>query len=131
MLSNINDFLSHTTWAVIGVSNNQTKYGYKVYRQLKKAGYSTFALNPRLESIDGDPCYPSLSALPIQPDAVCVVVPPKITEQVIQDCINLGIKRVWMQPGSENKKAIRNGEDHGISVIHDQCVLIQTQNKSQ
>ena len=130
MPNNIMELLSHKTWAVVGVSNNSAKYGYKVYNQLKKAGYSVYAINPGLDTIDGDPCYPSLAALPIKPDAVSVVVPPKITEQVIKDCIELGIDRVWMQPGSESNEAIHNGEEHGISVIHDQCVLIHTRDKA-
>ena len=129
MLGKMDNFLSQRLWAVIGVSNNPTKYGNKVYNQLKKAGYTVYAINPGLESIDGDPCYPSLAALPTVPDVVSVVVPPKITEQVITDCIDLRINRVWMQPGSENEEAIRNGEQHGIAVIHDQCVLIQTRDK--
>ena len=113
---------------MVGVSSNSTKYGNKVYLQLKKAGYTVYAINPGLTSIDGDPCYPSLAALPTKPDAVkcCIVSYPKITEQVIRECIDLGIDKVWMQPGSESEEAIRNGEEHGIAVVHDQCVLIQT-----
>ena len=129
MPGDISEFLSHKVWAVVGVSKNPTKYGNKVYSQLKKAGYSVYAINPGLTSIDGDTCYPSLAALPIVPDAASIVVPPKLTEQVIIECISLGIKRVWMQPGSESEEAIRNGEEHGIAVIHDQCVLIQTRDK--
>lgn len=129
MPGDIMELLSHKIWAVIGVSKNTAKYGYKVYSQLKKAGYTVYAINPGLESLDGDPCFPSLAALPTKPDAVSVVVPPKITEQVINDCIELGINRVWLQPGSESAEAIRNGEEHGITVIHDQCVLIQTRDK--
>jgi predicted CoA-binding protein len=128
MPCDIDKILNHKLWAVIGVSKDPAKYGHKVYSQLKKAGYSVYAINPGLESIDGDPCYPSLAALPIVPDAVSVVVPPKITEQVITDCINLGINSVWLQPGSESEEAIRNGEAHGIEVIHNQCVLIHTRN---
>ncbi|TGE30940.1 CoA-binding protein [Desulfosporosinus sp. Sb-LF] len=126
MSDDMNQFLVHKTWAVVGVSNNQEKFGYKVYAKLKNAGYSVYAINPGLESIDGDPCYSSLATLPSKPDAVSVVVPPKITEQVIRDCIDLGITRVWMQPGSENDEAIRNGKEHGITVIHNQCVLLHT-----
>jgi len=129
MLDEIDKILNQKHWAVIGVSNNPTKYGNKVYTQLKKAGYSVYAINPGLESIDGDPCYPSLAALPNVPDAVSVVVPPKITERVIEDCISLGINKVWMQPGSESEEAIRNGEEHGIAVIHEQCVLVHTRDK--
>ncbi len=126
MSGDITEFLGHKIWAVVGVSSNPDKYGYKVYVQLKKAGYTVYAINPGLNSIDGDTCYPSLRALPTKPEAVSVVVPPKVTEQVIKDCIELGITRVWMQPGSESKEAIRNGEEHGIEVIHDECVLIKT-----
>ena len=129
MLGDIDKVLSKKLWAVIGVSNNPAKYGTKVYNRLKKAGYSVYAVNPGLESIDGDPCYPCLAALPSIPDAVSVVVPPNITEQIITDCIELGISKVWMQPGSESEEAIRNGQEHGISVIHDQCVLIHTRDK--
>jgi len=126
MQGNVNELLNQKNWAVIGVSNNKTKYGYKVYNQLKKVGYSVFAINPGLESIDGDPCYPSLTALPKKPDAVSIVVPPKITERVVKECDDLGITKVWMQPGSESKAAIQDGEEHGITVIHNQCVLIHT-----
>ncbi len=126
MSGDINEFLDHKVWAVVGVSSDSAKYGNKVYFQLKKAGYTVFAINPKLNSIGDDTCYPSLGALPTKPEAVSIVVPPKVTEQVIKDCLELGITRVWMQPGSESKEAIRNGEENGITVIHDQCVLIKT-----
>ncbi|AFQ42202.1 CoA-binding protein [Desulfosporosinus meridiei] len=126
MPNDIDQVLGQKTWAVVGVSNNTTKYGYKVFNQLKKAGYSVFAINPGLNSIDGDPCYPSLTALPKKPDAVSIVVPPKITEQIIGECASLGISNVWMQPGSESKRAIEEGKRQGITVIHSHCVLIHT-----
>lgn len=129
MLDDIGKILGQKHWAVVGVSNNTAKYGYKVYNQLKKTGYTVYAINPGLENVDGDPCYPSLAALPTVPDAISLVVPPKVSEQIITECIDLGIKRVWMQPGSENKEAIRNGQEHGIAVIHDHCVLTHTRNK--
>ena len=87
MPSNIDKALSQKHWAVIGVSKNSAKYGNKVYCQLKKAGYSVYAINPGLESINGDPCYPSLAALPTVPDAVSVVCfhqksPSKLSQTV-------------------------------------------------
>lgn len=126
MSEDLNKFLNNKQWAVVGVSRNPSKFGYKVYSQLKKAGYSVYAINPGIETIEGDVCYPSLSALPIKPDVVSIVVPPKQTEQVIEDCIRLDIHKVWMQPGSENDDAILNAESHGISVVYNQCVLTQT-----
>ncbi|GAB6170610.1 CoA-binding protein [Paradesulfitobacterium aromaticivorans] len=129
MAVDMQEFLKQDNWAVVGVSADPSKYGNKVYLQLKKAGYNVYGVNPNLDSFDGDKIYPNLGALPIVPDAVSVVVPPKVTEQVVKNCIDLGIKRVWMQPGSENEEAVRNGEEHGIDVVYNQCVLIQTRDK--
>jgi Predicted CoA-binding protein len=129
MSIDMNQILDQKVWAVIGVSNDHAKYGYKVYIQLKNAGYSVYAVNPKLITIDGDPCYPSLASVPSKPDVVSVVVPPNVTEQIVRDCIDLGITNVWMQPGSESPEAIRNGEKNGLTVIHNQCVLILTRDK--
>lgn len=129
MAGDIQEFLSHENWAVVGVSADPDKYGHKVYKQLKNAGYVVYGVNPKLESLDGETIYPALAELPIKPDAVSLIVPPKVTEQVVQQCIDLGIKRVWMQPGSESPDAINNGLTNGLDVIHDQCVLIETRSK--
>ncbi|KLU62890.1 CoA binding domain protein [Peptococcaceae bacterium CEB3] len=129
MPGDIQEFLNHPVWAVIGVSLDPAKYGNKVYFQLKKAGYTVYGVNPKLQEIEGERIYPNLAALPVKPDSVSVVVPPKATEQVVQDCITLGIKRVWMQPGSESAEAIRQGGENGLDVIHDQCVLVQTRDR--
>jgi len=51
---NIEDILDkNNKFAVIGASNNEEKYGYKVYKQLKKNGYQIYPINPREELIDG------------------------------------------------------------------------------
>ena len=67
-----------------------------------------------------------LAALPTVPDALSVVVPSRVTEQVISDCIDLKTDKVWIKPGSESAEAIRHGKEHGIAVIHDRSVLIHS-----
>lgn len=129
MLGEMQEFLKKDNWAVIGVSNNPEKYGNKVYFQLKRAGYTVFAINPNLDQIDGDPCYSSLRSLPYLPDAISVVVPPKVTEQIIDECAELGIRKIWMQPGSESETAIQKGNELGLELVFNQCVLIQTRDK--
>ena len=131
MRGDIEEFLSKENWAVIGVSSDPAKYGNKVYFKLKRCGYNVFAINPKLNEIDGDPCYPNLSALPLVPDAISIVVPPKVTEQVIDECAKLGIQRIWMQPGSESEEALQKGDKQGLQLIHNQCVLIQARNKPE
>ena len=122
----IEEFLdSKNVFAVIGVSRDPEKYGYKVYKDLKKAGYTVYPINPKAESIDGDKCYNSLRELPERPDVVDIVVPPKITERIIKECKELGIKRVWMQPGSESEEAISFCKENNIEVVHIVCVMVE------
>ena len=53
------------------------------------------------------------------------MVHPEITEKILEEVKKLGIKKVWMQPGSESEKAIEYCEKNGIDLIHNACVIIQ------
>jgi len=110
--------------AVIGVSQDTSKWGRKVYEALKRNGYKVYPVNPKHEFIGEDKCYSSLSAIPERPTFVITVVPPKVTERVVEECEKLGIKRVWMQPGSESEKAINYCNPHGITVTHHACIVV-------
>ena len=126
----INEFLDkRNVFAVIGVSRNKEKYGNKVYFDLKHAGYTVFPVNPNFSSISGERCYPRLTNLPILPDVVDIVVPPKITEETVKECKDLGIEKVWMQPGSESKKAIEFCEENEIEVVHGLRIVVDALQK--
>jgi predicted CoA-binding protein len=102
-------------FVVVGVSRNKEKYGYRVWKSLVEAGFETVAVNPACEAVDGQQCYPSISRVLAQASfrkrvekiVVVTVVPPVITEQVVEECVNLGITKVWMQPGSESEKSVQ------------------------
>jgi predicted CoA-binding protein len=66
-----------------------------------------------------------LEKLPVKPDVVNVVVPPKVTEHLVETCKKLGITKVWMQPGSESEKAIKFCEENGINVVYGVCVMVE------
>jgi len=122
----IDDFLrKKNVFAVVGASKNPDKYGHQVYKDLKGAGYTVYPLNPNADKILGDKCYVGLNDLPTKPDVVDIVVPPKITENVVRECERLGIKKVWMQPGSESDSAIAFCKDNNIEVLHGVCVMIE------
>lgn len=86
-------------------------------------------MNPNADEILGDKCYPSLEKLPVIPDVVNVVVPPEITEQIVKTCKKLGVKNVWMQPGSESEEAIRFCEDNDIDIVYGVCVMVKRRNQ--
>ena len=122
----ITDFLrKQNVFAVVGVSKNPAKYGHQVYLDLKEAGYVVYAVNPNIDEVLGDRCYHSLGELPEMPDVVDTVVPPAVTEQIVEECKELGIARVWMQPGSESEKALNFCMRNNIKVVHDLCVMVK------
>ena len=122
----VNEFLNkRNTFAVVGASKNPKKYGNKVYYDLKRVGYRVYPINPRSKFIENDICYPSLGNLPIIPDVVIMVVPPKVAEKVVKEAYILGIRRIWMQPGSESDKAIAYCKKNGIRVLHDMCIIVK------
>ena len=118
-------------FAVVGASRDPKKYGHQVYKDLRSAGYRVYPVNPNTNEILGDRCYPSLKALPVKPDVVDLVVPPKVTEHVVKTCKKLGIRNVWMQPGSESETAISFCRENGMDVIHGVCVMAERRSRQK
>lgn len=120
----IDEFMKQKIFAVVGASSNPEKYGYTITKNLLDRGYKVYPVNPRLPELLGLKCYKSLSALPEKPDVVDVVIPPKMTEQLVNEVLKLGLTRVWMQPGAESTAAVEFCEKNGIKVIHGACVMM-------
>jgi predicted CoA-binding protein len=120
----VDGILGQKTMAVVGVSRGGRKFGNMIMKDLKGKGYRVFPVNPHAEMIDGERCYPSLKDLPERPGAVITVVPPAVTEAVVQEAKAAGIKRVWMQQGSESDEAIRFCNENGIEAVHGECILM-------
>lgn len=127
MTNPLEEFPKLRTWAVVGVSADREKFGNKIYRDLKNAGYRVYAVNPKLNEVEGAPCYPSLTDLPDVPEVVNIVVPPPVAEKVVDDCVAGGIERVWFQPGSESDVAIQKAQAAGMIVVANACIMIQKQ----
>jgi predicted CoA-binding protein len=117
-------FVSKRVWAVVGASQDPAKFGYQIFRSLMEAGYTVYPVNPRGGELFGVQVFPSLADLPRPPDVVDTVVPPVVTEQIVKEMHELGLVRVWMQPGSESEAAIDYCHDHGIQVVHDACAMV-------
>ena len=125
----IKSFLNtKNVFAVVGASRDPEKYGHQVYRDLLNSGYRVYCVNPNADGVLGNKCFPNLEVLPVKPDVVDVVVPPKITEQLVRTCKKIGITKVWMQPGSESEAAIRFCEENSIGVVHGVCVMVERRN---
>lgn len=123
----VEEFLSQRRFAVVGATNRKEKYGYKIFKDLKEKGYEVYPVHPVLQEIEGVRCYPTLSQVPVKVDVVDIVVPPRVTEKIVEECAKLKIKRVWMQPGAESEKAIKFCKTHRIKVIYGICVMRESE----
>jgi len=112
------------SYAVVGATRNTEKYGYLIFRILADYGYTAYAVNPHYESIDEFPCYKSLSELPGIPEVVVPVVPPPVTEKIIDEAHRLGIGTVWMPPGAGSAAAVAECERLGMEHVDDACVIL-------
>jgi len=110
--------------AVVGVSSEPNKWGWKIYRKLKSRGFCVYPINPKYDKIDNDACYPDLKSVPEKPDVVITVVRPKITEAIAEQCKRLGIRRIWMQPGSESDRVIKFCKNNNIEVVYNACFVL-------
>ncbi len=120
----VNDFISQRSLAVVGVSRRGQKFGNMAYRELKKSGYKLYPIHPTAETLEGDRAYKDFASLPEPVGGVLVVVPPAQTEKVVRAAAAAGIKRVWMQQGSESEAAIRFCKENGVSEVHGECILM-------
>ena len=121
----IPEFINQRVWAVVGASTDPSKYGNKIFRTLRDAGYTVYGVNARGGEIEGRELYRNLGDLPEKLAVVDTVVPPKVTEQVVRQCAELGLTRVWMQPGSESDAAVELCRQHGIRVVYGVCAMIR------
>jgi len=116
--------LDMENWAVVGASDKHQTFGYKLYKKLKDYEYNVFPVNPNCGSVDGDETYPSLSDLDVEIDVVNFVVNPKTGIDVLKECIDLGIKNIWLQPGTRSTEIQNLAKENGINVVNS-CVLVE------
>jgi len=110
--------------AVVGVSTNTNKMGWKIYKELKSAAFKVYPVNPKYGIIEKDVCYPKLQMLPKKPDVVITVVPPRVTEQIVKQCKILKISKIWMQSGSESERIINFCKNNDIEVVYNVCFVV-------
>ncbi len=110
-------------WAVVGVNLDPEKYGNKIYKKLKEKNKIVYGISPKYAEIDGDKLYKDLGALPEKVDVVVFVVNPAIGKNVLGTMKNLGINKVWLQPGTIDDELLEIAKEYEIETI-EACVLV-------
>jgi uncharacterized protein len=129
----VKEFLALKRIAVVGVSDQRDTGCNLAYNKFKDNGYQVYAVNPRISTYAGAPCYPDLKSIPDKVDGVFILTNPKVTDEIVQQCVELGIKHIWMhcmmgtKPGlagsmtSVSQAAVEKARANGIAVIPGSC----------
>lgn len=127
----VEDFLAQKRIAVAGVSRHNSHHpaGNLIYRRLKATGHEVFAVNPHIETFEGDRCYANVQSIPGGVDGVVVITRPEITERIVHDCSDAGVRRVWMHKSmakgsSVSPQAVEYCRQHNMEVIAGACPMM-------
>jgi predicted CoA-binding protein len=131
LAAKVDDFLAQRRIAVAGVSRNDHHHpaGNLIYHRLKSTGHDVFAVNPNMQTFEGDRCYPDLRSIPGGIDGVVIITRPETTERIVRDCDAAGVRRVWMHQStakgsSVSPAAVEYCREHEISVIAGACPMM-------
>jgi predicted CoA-binding protein len=128
----VQDFLAQKRLAVAGVSRDRSHHpvGNLIYQRLKTTGHEVFAVNPHMQTFEGDRCYPDLQSIPGGVDGVVIITRPATTQRIVRDCNEAGVRRVWMHQSlgkgstSVSPEAVEYCRQHDISVIAGACPMM-------
>jgi predicted CoA-binding protein len=118
-------FLSGERYAVVGASRDRRKYGNKVLRAYMQHHRAVIPVNPHCEQVEGLEVVPDLTRIAGPVHGVSVIVPPAVTERIVEHLPACGARWVWMQPGAESGRAVTRARELGVGVIAGgPCLLV-------
>ena len=124
-LDQIEDFLRQKRVALVGVSTHPTDFSRVLFREFLYRGYDMVPVHPGEAEIEGRHCYSHLRDIQPPVDGALFMTPPEVTAQLVEECAEAGIKRVWMFRGAGTGAATANTvarcEDKGMTVIPGEC----------
>lgn len=120
----INKFLADKKFAIAGVSTNEKKFGYVVFKELRDKGFDICPINPKVNEIDGVKCYPSVNDIPESYDKLFIVTPKDTTDIILKEASEKGIKQVWIQQMANTKESSSIARNLGIELIEKECIFM-------
>ena len=116
------------TIAVVGLSPNPARPAFRIAQALQRFGYRVIPVRPKVESVLGEKAYAALSDVPEKIDLVDVFRAPEHVGPLVDECLRLGIRRIWLQDGVVNEEAAEKAVAGGMTVVVDRCIWRDLEN---
>ncbi|MEE9473453.1 MAG: CoA-binding protein [Acidimicrobiia bacterium] len=115
-----------TTIALVGATDNESKYGHTIFLDLKRKGYRVYPVNLRRDTVQGEKAYSKLADIPEPPTIVNFVIPPRFTLHVLKQCLELGLMNVFIQPGAESPEVMEFVQENGFNYLANACIMVES-----
>lgn len=103
--------------AIVGASADRSKYGNKAVRAFKQGGWTVYPVNPKLDEVEGERCYASVTDIPGPVHRVAMYVPPKVGKHMLPDIASRSPQEFFLNPGSEDAELVEQAESLGLTPI--------------
>jgi predicted CoA-binding protein len=124
-LEAIEDFLAQKRIAMVGISRDPKQFSTMLFDEFCRRGYDMVLVNPATAELLGRRCFARVQDIQPAVDAAILMTSPEITESVVRDCAEAGIKRVWMYraggQGAVSDEAVEFCRENGIAVVPGEC----------
>ncbi len=112
--------------AVLGASAKRERYSNQAVRLLASLDYRPLPVNPTFETIEGLPCFPTLSEIDQPIHTITLYLGPGRSTPLIDQIIAARPQRIIMNPGAENEELAAAASSAGIEVVEG-CTLVMLQ----
>lgn len=109
--------------AVIGASNDRSKWGNKSVRAFLQRGYTVYPVNPTEPEVEGLKAFRTITEVPERPNMITVYVRPQILLKLLPDIAAKGCDELWLNPGTESDEVLAEAERLKLNVIQ-ACSII-------
>ena len=120
----IRDLLKRTRHiALVGFSPDPGRPSHNIGRMMQRFGFRVTPVRPGISEGLGERAYPDLASVPDPIDLVDVFRASEHVAGIIDECLRLGLKAVWLQDGVIDEEAAGRAVAAGMTVIMDRCIL--------
>ncbi len=113
------------TWAVVGLSNDQSRAAYDTARFLQGRGKRIVPVHPEAATVLGEQGYATLADIPFPVDVVDVFRRSEAAGQFADEAVEIGAKGVWFQLGVIDEAAFERTTAAGVPMVMDTCPAIE------
>lgn len=124
-LETISNFLAQKRLAMVGISRKPKHFSVYLFEALCCRGYDVVPVNPNVAEVQGKRCFARLQDIQPPVSAALLMTPPAITDAIVRDCAEAGIRQVWMYRGggrgAVSAEAVKFCRAKGMEVVPGEC----------